>query len=148
MKVAEMIMQVLEQKGYRNLRAAAKTLGLSLELLRLTVNQGHIPKDSSLEMMADKLGLDRTALLLAAHQEKFPVEVQGYFLSPTEQKKYEKKRVWPLSEEQCSYLEKILNETEVQLIRKFRQLPDEEKAHITGYLDYTWAMKKIAMKKP
>jgi len=143
MKVAEMIMQVLEQKGYRNLRSAAKALGISSELLRLTVNQGHIPKDSILEMIADKLGLDRSALLLAAHQEKFPIEVKGYFLAPTEQKKYEKKRVWPLSEEQCSYLEKIMNETEIQIIRKFRQLPDDEKAHITGHLDYSWATKRI-----
>jgi hypothetical protein len=148
MKVAEMIMQVLEQKGYRNLLSAAKTLGISSELLRLTVNKGHIPKDSILEMIADKLGLDRSALLLAAHKEKFPVEVKGYFLSPTKQKKYEKRRVWPISEEQCSYLEKILNEPEIQIIRKFRQIPDEEKAQITGYLDYTWAMKKITMKKP
>jgi hypothetical protein len=148
MKVAEMIMKALEQKGYRNLRSAAKGLGISPELLRLTVNQGHIPKDSILEIIADKLGLDRSALLLAAHQEKFPVEVKGYFLSPTVEKKYEKKRVWPLSEEQCSYLEKILNEPEIQIIRKFRQIPDEDKAQITGYLDYTWAMKKITMKKP
>ena len=148
MKVAEMIMQVLKQKGYRNLLSASKTLGISSELLRLTVNKGHIPKDSILEMIADKLGLDRSALLLAAHKEKFPFEVKGYFLSPTKQKKFEKRRVWPLSEEQCSYLEKILNEPEIQIIRKFRQLPDEEKAQITGYLDYTWAMKKITMKKP
>jgi len=148
MTVAEMIMQALEQKSYRNLSSAAKALGISLELLRLTVKRGHIPKDSMLELIADKLGLDRSALLLAAHKEKFPVEVKGYFLSPTKQKKYEKKRVWPLSEEQCSYLEKILNEPEIQIIRKFRQIPDEEKARIAGYLDYTWAMKKITMKKP
>ena len=147
MKVAEMIMQVMEQKGYRNLRSAATAIGISKELLRLTVNQGHIPKDSILTMIAEKLGLDPSTLLLAAHQEKAPLEVKGYFLSRTEDKKYEKKRVWPLSEEQCSYLEKILNEPEIQIIRKFRQLPEKEKAQITGYLDYTWATKKITMKK-
>lgn len=148
MKVAEMIMQVLEQKGYRNLRSAAKTLGISQELLRLTVNKGHIPKDSILGMIADKLGLDRSALILAAHQEKVPIDVKGYFLSPAGRKTYAKKREWPLSDEQCEYLGMILDETEIQLIRMFRQLPDEDKAHITGYLDYTWAMKKITMKKP
>jgi hypothetical protein len=148
LKVAELITQTLEQKGYRNLSSAAKTLGISLELLRLTVKRGHIPKDSILEKIADKLGLSRTALLLAAHKEKFPVEVKGYFLSRSKKIKYEKRRVWPLNEEQCSYLEKILKDPEIQIIRKFRQLPDEEKARITGYLDYTWAMKKITMKKP
>jgi hypothetical protein len=146
MKVAEMIKQVLEQKGYRNLRDASAALGISPELLRLTVNQGHIPKDSILEMIAEKLGIERSTLLLAAHQEKAPLEVQGYFLSQTEEKKYERRRVWPLSEEQCSYLEKILNEAEIQIIRKFRQLPDGEKEQITGYLDYTWATKRITMK--
>ena len=148
MKVAEMIMQALEKKGYQNLRSEAKTLGISAELLRLMVKKGHIPKDSRLEMIADKLGLDRTAMLLAAHKEKFPFAVKGYFLSPSKKIKYEKRRVWPLSDEQCSYLEKVLKESEIQLIRKLRQLPEEEKAHITGYLDYAWATKKITMKKP
>ena len=147
MNVAEMIKQVLEQKGYRNLREASKALGISLELLRLTVNKRHIPKDDLLGMIADKLGMDRSALLLAAHREKVPVERQGFFLSPTEDKKYEKKRVWPISDEQCSYLEKVLNETKIQHIRKFRQLPDEAKEQITGYLDYTWAMKRLTIKE-
>ena len=148
MKVAEIIAQALEQKGYRNMRSAAKPLGISLELLRLTVKKGHIPKDSILEKIADKLGLDRTALLLAAHKEKFPFDVKGYFLTPSKKIKFEKRRVWPLSEEQCSYLEKILKEQEIQIIRKFRQIPEEEKARIADYLDYTWAMKKITIKKP
>jgi hypothetical protein len=148
MKVAEIIKQVLKQKGFRNLRDAAKALGISQELLRLTVNKEHLPKDEILGMIADKLGLDRSALILAAHQEKVPVGVKGFFLSPTEQKKFEKKRVWPLSEEQCGYLEKILSETEIQIIRKFRQIPDNAKEQITSYLDYTWAAKRITMKKP
>jgi hypothetical protein len=146
MKVAEMIKQVLEQKGFRNLRDASAALGISPELLRLTVNQGHIPKDSILEMIAEKLEIDRSTLLVAAHQEKAPIELQGYFLTPSEEKKYEKRRVWPLSEEQCAYLEKILNETEIQTIRKFRQLPDGTKEQITGYLDYAWATKRVTMK--
>jgi hypothetical protein len=147
MKVAELIMKVLEQRGYRNLSSAAKALGISKELLRLTVNKGHIPKDSILEMIADKLGLERSELLLAAHKDKFPFEVKSYFLSPSKKRKYEKKRVWPLSEEQCSYLEKILSETEMQIIRKFRQIPDDNKVQITGYLDYIWSQQKITMKK-
>lgn len=147
MNVAEMIKQAMKQKGFRNMRSAAKTLGISSELLRLTINKGHLPKDSILEMIADKFGMDRSALLLAAHQEKFPVDVKGYFLSPSKLKKYEKKRVWPLSEEQCSYLEKILSEPEIQVIRKLRQLPTDEKAHVEGYLNYTWATKKLTMKK-
>jgi hypothetical protein len=73
--------------------------------------------------------------------------VQGYFLSPTAQKAYSMKRKWPLSEEQCGYLVKVLNEEEIQLIRKFRQLPPGAMGQITGYLDYTWALKGVTMKK-
>ena len=147
MNVGEKIKQAIEQKGYGNLRSAAKTLGISPELLRLTVSQGHIPKDSILGKIADKLGLDRSELILAAHQEKVPLEVKGYFLTPAGKKTYANKREWPLSDEQCSYLEKILNDLEIQFIRMFRQIPDEEKAQILGYLKYTWATKKITMKK-
>lgn len=142
-----MIKQVLEKKGFRNLREAAKALGISQELLRVTVNEGHIPKDVMLGKIADKLGLDRSTLILTAHQEKVPVEVKGYFLSPTERKTYPRKRDWPLSEEQCDYLGKILNETEIQIIRKFRQIPGEAQGEVAGYLDYTWAMKRTTIKK-
>ncbi len=145
MKVAEIIKQALEHKGYRTLREAARALGISQELLRRTVNEGHIPKDSMLGKMAGKLGLDKATLILEAHQERVPVEVKGYFLSPTEQRTYPRKRVWPLSEEQCDYLGKLLNETEIQIIRKYRQLPDDAQTQITGYIDYTWATKRMTM---
>ncbi len=145
-KVGELIKQTLEQKGFRTLKHAAKALGISQELLRLMVSHGHIPKDAMLGKIADKLGLDKAALILAGHREKVPVEVKGYFLSPTERKTWQKKRVWPLSEEQCDYLGKIMNDEEIQIIRKFRQVPDEAKAQIVGYVDYTWASKRTTMK--
>ncbi len=144
MKVAEIISQALEKNGMRNLRTAAKTLGISQELLRITVNRGHIPKDKMLITIAEKLGLDKTALILAAHQEKVPVEVKGYFLSPGERKSWKKKRVWPLSEEQCTYLRKVMNEKEIQIVRKLRQVQDEGKVQVMGYVDYMWALKKAS----
>jgi transposase-like protein len=143
MKVAEMIKRALEQKGIRTRKDAAKALDVSPELLRITLYQGHIPKDAILGKIADKLGLDSAELILAAHQEKVPVEVKGYFLSAAKRRAYPKKRVWPLSEEQCDHLGKVLNETEIQIIRMFRQIPDESKAQIVGYVDYTWATKRM-----
>ncbi len=145
MKVADMIKRALEQNGIQTLKEAAKALGVSTELVRATVKQGHIPKDVVLGKIADKLGLDRTALILAAHREKVPVEMKGYFLSPAKQKSWTKKRVWPLSEEQSEHLRKVMNETEIQIIRKYRQVPDEAKTQIEGYVDYTWASKKMTM---
>ncbi len=143
MKVAEMIKRALEQKGLLNRKDAAKALGISLELLRITVYRGHIPKDAVLGKIADNLGLDRAELILAAHQERAPIEVKGYFLSAAKRRSYPKKRVWPLSEEQCDHLGKVLNETEIQMIRMFRQVPDETKAGIVGYIEYAWATKRM-----
>ncbi len=143
MKVAEMIKRALEQKGLLTRKDAAKALGISQELLRITVSGGHIPKDAILAKIADKLGLDSAELILAAHKEKVPIEVKGYFLSAAKRRTYPERRVWPLSEEQCDHLGKVLNETEIQMVRMFRQLPDEEKAQIIGYLTYSWATKRL-----
>ena len=54
-------------------------LGISPELLRVTINKGHIPKDKTLMMIAGKLNLDKSVLILSAHQEKVPDEVKGSF---------------------------------------------------------------------
>jgi DNA-binding MarR family transcriptional regulator len=143
MKVAEKIKRALEHKGLRTRKEAAKALGISSELLRITVYRGHIPKDSVLGKIADKLGLDRTELILAAHKEKVPIEAKGYFLSAARRKSYPRKRVWPLSEEQCDHLARVLDETEIQIIRMFRQIPDEAKSQIVGYLSFTWATKRM-----
>jgi hypothetical protein len=143
MKVAEMIRRELEQQGFQNMKDAAKFLDISLELLRITVNQGHIPKDAILVKIASRLDLDRVALLLAAHQERVPIEAQGYFLSPVKRQSWTKKRVWPLSWEQCEYLGKVMDDMEIQIIRKLRQVPDEEKRQIVGYVDYTWLSKRV-----
>ncbi len=123
MKMSDMIKDALERKGYRNLKDASKILGISPELVRVIINKGHVPKDKTLRIIATKLGLDKSSLILAAHQEKVPLEVRGFFLSPTESKFREGKRIYPLSQEQCDYLERVLTTEEVQMIRKYRQVP-------------------------
>jgi hypothetical protein len=140
--MSDMIKEALEKKGYRNLKDASKILGISPELVRVIINKGHVPKDKTLRIIATKLGLDKSALILAAHQEKVPVEVKGFFLAPTESKFREGKRVYPLSQEQCDYLERILSPIEIQMIRKFRQVTEEGKTQIVGYVDYMFASKR------
>ncbi len=140
-----MISQALEQQGLKTIKEAAEAAGISTELMRLTLGRGHIPKDVVLGRIAGRLGLDKTALILAAHQEKVPVEVKGYFLTPATKEGWTKKRVWPLSEEQCEYLKQILNNREIQIIRKLRQIPDEPQSQIEGYIDYAWWQAKQAL---
>jgi hypothetical protein len=142
MKISDMIRQALEKKGFKNLKDASKVLGISPELLRVTINKGHIPKDSTLMVIANKLGLDKSMLVLAAHQEKVPDEVKGFFLSPSQVKLKRGKRKFPLSEEQTNYLEKILSIDEIMLIRKCRQVTDEAMVQIAGYVDFMFASKK------
>jgi transcriptional regulator with XRE-family HTH domain len=144
MKINEMIRQALEKKGFKNLKDASKVLGISPELLRVTINKGHIPKDKTLMMIAGKLNLDKSVLILSAHQEKVPDEVKGYFLSPSQAKLKRGKRRYPLSEEQINYLEKILSIDEIMMLRKFRQVSDEARVQISGYVDFMFASKRVA----
>jgi len=144
MKISEMIRQALEKKGFKNLKDASKVLGISPELLRVTINKGHIPKDKTLIMIANKLSLDRAMLILSAHQEKVPAEVKGFFLSPSQAKFRRGKRNFPISEEQINYLEKILSMDEILMLRKFRQVSDEARIQINGYVDYMFSAKRSA----
>lgn len=142
MKISEMIRQALEKKGFKNLKDASKVLGISPELLRVTINKGHIPKDKTLILIANKLGIDKSVLILAAHQEKVPSEVKGFFLSPSTTKYRRGKRKYPLSEEQINYLEKILTVEEIMMLRKYRQVTEEGKTQINGYVDFMFASKR------
>lgn len=142
MKIAEMIRQALEKKGFKNLKDASKVLGISPELLRVTINKGHIPKDTTLMMIANKLNLDKSVVILGAHQEKVPDEVKGFFLSPSQAKFRRGKRKYPISEEQINYLEKILSIDEIMMLRKYRQVSDEARVQVSGYMDFMFASKK------
>jgi hypothetical protein len=143
MKISDMIREAMEKKGFQTLKEASRTIGISPELLRVTINKGHMPKDNTLIQIADKLDMDKAILILAAHQQKVPAEVKGFFLSPTHAKlRRGGKRVFPLSEEQCNYLAKIMKPEEIQLIRKFRQVSEEGKTQILGYVDFMFATRR------
>lgn len=142
MNIADIIKDALEKKGYRNLKDASKVLGISTELLRVIVNKGHLPKDKTLAAIAGRLGIDKSMLILAAHQEKVPADVKGFFLSPSHAKFRRGKRKSPLSEEQINYLEKIITVEEIQMLRKIRQVSGESKEQVGAYVDFMYASKR------
>ncbi len=142
MKIAKMIRQALEQRGLCCLKDASQTIGISTELLRLILHEGHVPKDRTLAVMAERLSIDKSALIMTAHQEKVPVDLKGLFLFPAARRQWPKRRVWPLSEEQCTYLARIMSTEEIQMVRKIRQIPLEEQERIAGYIDYMFASKR------
>jgi hypothetical protein len=142
MKVADSIKEAMEKKGFGNLKDAAQVLGISTELLRVIVNKGHIPKDKTLAAIAGKLGLDKSVLILSAHQEKVPADVKGFFLSPSHAKFRRGKRKCPLSEEQINYLEKIISSEEILMLRKIRQVSGEAQTQIDAYTKFMYASKR------
>ena len=144
MKISEMIKKAVDKKGFKNLKDASKVLGISSELLRVTISKGHIPKDNTLTMIAKKLNLDMSMLVLAAHQEKVPDEVKGFFLTPSQAKFNRGKRKYPFNEEQATYLEKVLNVDEIMMLRKYRQVTDEARMQIAGFVDFMYGSQRSA----
>lgn len=144
MKLSEMIKTAIEKKGYKNLKDASRALGFSPELLRVIINKGHLPKDSTLAQIAKKLGLEMPVLVLAAHQEKVPTEVKGFFLNPSPAGQTRHKRKYPLSEEQTNYLARILSVEEIMMLRKIRQVSDEARTQISGFIDFMYSSKRVA----
>ncbi len=145
MKISAMIKDALEKRGLRNLKESSQFLGISTELLRMIVNKDHIPKDKTLLLIAKKLELNAPVLVLAAHQAAVPEEVKGFFLSPSPSKYREgiTMRKHPLSQEQCEYLGKIMKPEEIQLVRKLRQVSEDGKKQVLGYVDYMFATQRI-----
>lgn len=144
-KLSEEIKRELANKGLRNLKEGAKFIGLSTEALRLIVNKGHIPKDRTLRIIAGRLGLDLSGLILTAHREKVPAEAKGFFLSPVNTPFGQGKRITPLSQEQCEYLGKLMGPAEIQLVRKYRQLTMDGKTQFIGYLDYHFSLHRASL---
>jgi hypothetical protein len=144
MRLSRMIKAAIDKKGYKNFKDASKALGLSPELLRVIINKGHIPKDTTLTRMAKKLDLEPHVLVLAAHQEKVPADVKGFFLTPSPKRPGRHKRKYPLSEEQTAYLEQILSFDEIMMLRKIRQVNDEARTQIAGFVDFMYESKRIA----
>jgi hypothetical protein len=140
-KASDIIQQELSKRGLATLKEAARFLGISTELLRVTLHAGHLPKDRTLDRIAQRLGLEASMLILAAHQERIPSEVKHLFLAPLALpvEKRERKRKWPLSQEQCEYLSQIMTAEEIQLVRKCRQLTDDERKQVLGYLHFQFA---------
>ncbi len=136
-KLSTEIKRELAKRGLQKPNEGAEFLGISVAELRLILNKDHIPRDRTLRTIADRLGLDRSELLLTAHRDKVPVALKGFFLSPVPVPvNYEKKRMSPLSQEQCEYLGQLMIPAEIQMVRKYRQLTTEGKIAIAVYIDY------------
>jgi hypothetical protein len=139
-----MIKGALEEKGFKNLKDASKVLGISAELLRVTLCKGHIPKDNTLTLLAEKLDIDAPLLVLAAHQERIPDEFKGFFLTPSQSRFQGGKREFPFSEVQTTRLDNVLDIDEIAMLRKYRQVTEEARMEITSFVDFVYGSKRGA----
>ena len=146
MDLSSLIKQELDKRGLANIKAAAELTGVSTELVRRVMRDGYVPKDRTLAQIARALGLDPTVLILAAHQKKMPQELRGALLPIAEPSRgdWEHKRKWPLSQEQCEYLESVLQPYEIQFIRKYRQLTADAQQQATGFMEYMFATQRAS----
>jgi hypothetical protein len=133
-----MVQQSIEMRGLRSIKDIEKKTGVSRECVRSLLKYNRIPKDNTLVKIAKGLGMDETLVMLEAHKERLRGMAADYLLEPAAGK-YEKKRVWPLSQEQCEYLGRIINPGEIQLMRKYLQVSSERQIQIRGYVDYIFA---------
>jgi transcriptional regulator with XRE-family HTH domain len=142
MKLSALIRQELEKRGIRTVREAAQFLRVSSETVRLMLNRGRIPKDRVLVAIANKLEIDPAVLLLTAHRERLPRTMQSYFLMPAPPARgdWARKRRWPLSQEQCEYLGRIMTGQEIQLLRMYRQLTPERMQEAVGFMTYLFEL--------
>lgn len=142
MKLSDLIRQELAKRGLKSCAASAHFLGVSVEFVRATLQKKHVPKDKSLISIAERLGIDATPLILAAHRQKLPLDAQSCILQPSEETS-KNKRIWPLSREQCDYIASVITPQELQILRKYRQLLPEGKIQSEGYIHYMFATKHV-----
>ncbi|OGW39936.1 MAG: hypothetical protein A2010_07530 [Nitrospirae bacterium GWD2_57_9] len=148
MKLADMIRRELESKGIESFSAAAEVTDVSTEVMRIILTKEHIPKDKTLGKIAAKLGLDPALVIVAAHKQRLSKDFEQSFLQPAAGTGFGKKRVWPLSQEQCEYLQKIMSPQEIQLLRKYRQITAEGQVQVRGYIDFTFMQHRKQQEVP
>ena len=84
MNLSDLLRQGLAKRGLVSTAESARFLGTSIELVRKTLRNIRVPKDKTLIRIADRLGIDAAPLILAAHQQKLPLEVRSSLLEPSE----------------------------------------------------------------
>jgi transcriptional regulator with XRE-family HTH domain len=142
MKLSQILDRELSKRKFKTVAEAAHVLDVSAVLLRQILNGSHIPREKILIKIAERLGIEASELIFAAHKHSLPPDAQAYLLKPSDASK-EHRRIWPLSQEQCDYLAQQMSPQEIQLIRKYRQFDYLDKARTLGYVDYKFSTQRV-----
>ncbi len=77
--IATLLKNRIQQLGYTDIKECARKFDLPYELLRKVISNGHLPKDKTLLLYADTLGLDKTELISTAYRQKAPSNMEHIF---------------------------------------------------------------------
>lgn len=77
--IANILRNRIEALGYGDIKECARVYGIPYELLRKVISNGHLPKDTTLLLYAEKLGLNAADLIGAAYRQKAPSNMQHIF---------------------------------------------------------------------
>jgi SOS-response transcriptional repressor LexA len=70
--IASLLKHRIEALGYGDIKECARDFDLPYELLRKVISSGHVPKDKTLLLYAEKLGMDAEELIRTSYRQKAP----------------------------------------------------------------------------
>ena len=77
--VADILRRRIEELGYSDIKECAREHDLPYELLRKVISSGHLPKDSTLLLYAERLGLDAEELISTTYRQRAPQTMKHMF---------------------------------------------------------------------
>jgi SOS-response transcriptional repressor LexA len=77
--IASLLKQRIEALGYSDIKECARDFDLPYELLRKVISSGHLPKDKTLLLYAERLGMDAEELIRTAYRQKVPGGMEHLF---------------------------------------------------------------------
>ncbi|HUJ76256.1 MAG TPA: S24 family peptidase [bacterium] len=77
--LADILKARIKELGYTDIKEFARAFDVPYELLRKVISNGHLPKDKTLMVYAEKFNLDLSELISTVYQQKAPTTVQHLF---------------------------------------------------------------------
>ena len=77
--IASLLKERIQALGYSDIKECARDFDLPYELLRKVISNGHVPKDKTLLLYAEKLGMDAEQLIRTAYRQKVPGGMEHIF---------------------------------------------------------------------
>jgi SOS-response transcriptional repressor LexA len=77
--IASLLKERIQALGYSDIKECARDFDLPYELLRKVISNGHVPKDKTLLLYAEKLGMDAEQLIRTSYRQKAPGGMEHLF---------------------------------------------------------------------